>query len=251
MGVIKTPEQVAAVQESGAILARAVAQTLDAVKPGITTAELDALFERVVRDAGATPSFLGYKGYPKSICTSVNDEVVHAIPSEERTLQEGDIVGIDCGVRYKGMCTDMARTVPVGKITSELERLISVTRKSLRAGIEQLHPGNTLGDVGHAIQQYADDAGYGIVRVLVGHGVGEDVHEEPQVPNYGSPNTGLRIEEGMVLAIEPMFNLGRAEVSFDEEDGWTVRTADGSISAHFEDTIVVTADGPEVVTQLV
>jgi methionyl aminopeptidase len=249
MGIIKSKDQIQAARESGKILATAVFATLEQVKPGITTDELDAFFAECIAQHGAEASFLGYNGYPKSICTSVNDEVVHAIPGS-RVLQEGDIIGVDCGVRYKGMCTDMARTVAVGSVSDELTSLMNVTEQALRSGIQQLHPGNRIGDVGAAVERHAHDPGYGIVRVLVGHGVGEDVHEEPQVPNYGKAGSGRVIEEGMILAVEPMFNLGTEEVDFDEEDGWTVRTADGSMSAHFEDTIAVTKNGPEVLTRV-
>lgn len=249
MGIIKTAEQIDAARESGRILATAVYATLEQVKPGVTTDELDAFFAGVIKEHNAEASFLGYKGYPKSICTSVNDEVVHAIPGP-RVLEEGDIIGVDCGVRYKGMCTDMARTVAVGQVSEQLTQLMSVTQKALASGIEQLQPGNTLGDVGAAIEKHANDAGYGIVRVLVGHGVGEDVHEEPQVPNYGNAGSGRKIEPGMILAVEPMFNLGTEEVEFDDEDGWTVRTADGKLSAHFEDTIAILESGPEVLTRV-
>lgn len=246
MGVIKTKKEIEALTESGNILARAMEQVLSRVTPGVTTDELDQLFTTIIKGLGAEPSFFGYQGYPKSICTSVNDEVVHAIPGK-RKLKQGDIIGVDCGVRYKGYCTDMARTVAVGTISDEATRLIDVTRESLRLGIEQLHPGHTIGDIGAAIQKYVEKHHYSVVRVLVGHGVGEDVHEEPQVPNYGRAGTGLQLEVGMVLALEPMVNIGEPEVVF-EEDGWTVRTADGTLSAHFEDTILITDAGPKLLT---
>lgn len=249
MGIIKTEKEIELIRESGKILVEAVSITLDAVKPGVTTNDLDAVFVDAIKKYAAAASFLGYKGYPKSICTSVNDQVVHAIPGGQ-VLEEGDIIGVDCGVRFKGYCTDMARTVPVGQIPDELTQFLRVTHEALQSGIAQLHPGNTIGDVGAAIQKHANDNGYGVVRVLVGHGVGEDVHEEPQVPNYGKAGEGVKIEAGMVLAVEPMFNLGTADVELDEKDGWTVRTADGALSAHFEDTIAVLETGPEVLTQL-
>lgn len=249
MGIIKTEKEIGLIRESGKILAEAVAITLDAVKPGVTTNDLDAVFVAAIKKHGADASFLGYKGYPKSICTSVNDEVVHAIPGAH-VLQEGDIIGVDCGVRFKGYCTDMSRTVPVGQISDDLKKFLQVTHDALQSGIAQLQPGNTIGDVGAAVQKHADDNGYAVVRVLVGHGVGQDVHEEPQVPNYGKAGEGVKIEAGMVLAVEPMFNLGTADVEFDEKDGWTVRTADGALSAHFEDTIAVLETGPEVLTRV-
>jgi methionyl aminopeptidase len=247
MGLIKTPGEITCMREGGAILADALFQLIDAAKPGITTNDLDLLFAEYIAQRGATASFLDYHGYPKSICTSVNDEVVHAIPSD-RVLEEGDIIGIDCGVRYNGYCTDMARTIGIGRITAEAQQLIDVTRASLEKAIPVLRAGNQIGDIGHTIQSYVQPYGYGIVRVLVGHGVGESVHEDPQVPNYGRAHTGLQLKVGMVLAVEPMLNLGGAEVEFDEQDGWTVRTADGSLSAHSEDTIAITADGPVVLT---
>ncbi len=235
-------------RESGKILAQSVAAVLAQVKPGVTTDELDAFFVETIRALGAKPAFLGYKGYKKSICTSVNDQVVHAIPGKVR-LVEGDIIGVDCGVVYAGMYTDMARTVPVGEIPPKTQRLLSVTEEALRAGVAAMVPGNTIGDISAAVQMVADREGYGIVRELVGHGVGHAVHEEPSVPNYGRAGKGLRLEVGMVLAVEPMFNMGRDAVVF-EDDGWTVRTADGTLSAHFEDTIAVTEAGPDVVTIL-
>lgn len=249
MAIIKTTRQIADLREGGHILARAMDVVLARVVPGVTTNELDAAFVEYVRSQNAEPSFLGYHGYPKSICASINNEVVHGIPSD-RVLREGDIIGVDIGIRYKGLCTDMARTVGVGSISTEAQRLIDVTRESLERAIPLLRSGNTIGDIGYTVQSYVEDHGYSIVRVLVGHGVGEGVHEEPQVPNYGKKGKGLRIETGMVLAIEPMVNVGTARVDFDEDDGWTVRTHDGELSAHFEDTIAVLADGPEVLTRI-
>ncbi len=250
MSLIKTPKELDIMRESGRILAHGVSTVLNAVAPGVSTNELDALFlETITKDSGE-PSFFGYRGYPKNICTSINEEVVHAIPTN-RTLKEGDIIGIDCGVRFQNFCTDMARTVPVGKISEDVKKLIEVTEESLRLAIEQLVPGNTIGDIGATVEEYAHQFGYGIVRSLVGHGVGQDVHEEPAVPNYGTRGTGMILKEGMVLAIEPMFNVGGDEVVFDEEDGWTVRTADDTLSAHFEDTIAITADGPEILTNMI
>jgi methionyl aminopeptidase len=248
MGVIKTPAQLHALAESGKILATGVMATVAAVKPGVSTDELNELFDTTIRALGAEPSFLGYKEYPKSICTSINDEVVHAIPGK-RILQEGDIIGVDCGVRYKGMCTDMARTVGVGTLSANTQRLLDVTEEAMKLGIAQLVPGNTIGDIGAAIQNYVESRGYSVVRVLVGHGVGTKVHEEPQVPNYGRKGEGMKLESGMALAIEPMVNMGTAEVIF-EKDGWTVRTTDGTLSAHFEDTVIITENGPQVVTTL-
>lgn len=246
MAIIKAEHEIQALRDSGVILGKAMKHVLSHVQPGITTEELDELFVNIVQGLGAEPSFLGYQGYPKSICTSVNNQVVHAIPGK-RQLQEGDIIGVDCGVRYNGYCTDMARTVAVGKITIDAEQLIDVAAESLRLGIAQLQPGNFIGDIGAAIQTYVESHGYSVVRVLVGHGVGEEVHEDPQVPNYGKSGTGMQLQPGMVLAVEPMVNMGAAEVVF-EDDGWTVSTADGTLSAHSEDTILITENGPEVLT---
>lgn len=249
MSIIKSDAAIEVIREGGKILAECLYQVTDAVAPGVTTNQLDALFLEAIKKYGATPSFLGYQEYPKSICTSINNEVVHGIPTD-RVLQEGDIIGVDCGIWYNKYCTDMARTVPVGTISQELQQLIDVTAQALQSGIAQLHPGNTLGDVGAAIQAHADEHGYGVVHALVGHGVGDAVHEDPAVPNHGVAGTGQKIQSGMVLAIEPMFTLGTAEVDFDEQDGWTVRTRDHSFAAHHEDTVAVRESGPEILTSL-
>lgn len=249
MSVIKTPEEISFLRESSAILAKGVEVTLAAVKPGVTTDDLNTLFDTTIRSLGAEPSFLGYHGYPKSICTSINEEVVHAIPGS-RILREGDIIGVDCGVRFSGYCSDMARTVAVGKISPQAQQLIEVTKNSLELAKKVLFPGNTIGDIGASVQEYVEAHGYSVVRVLVGHGVGKHVHEEPSIPNFGKRGTGIRLEAGMVLAIEPMVNIGKPQVDFDEIDGWTVRTKDHSLSAHFEDTILITPSGPDVLTSL-
>lgn len=248
MAIIKTKAEIAALREGGHILAEAMRMLCDAARPGVTTNELDRMFSEFITSRGATASFLGYHGYPKSICASINDEVVHGIPSD-RALKEGDIIGIDIGIRYKKFCTDMARTVAVGKISTQAQQLIDVTRNALDEAIPVLRAGNTIGDIGATVQGVAEAEGFSIVRVLVGHGVGESVHEEPQVPNYGKRGKGRILEVGMVLAVEPMVNIGGPKVEFDEDDGWTVRTADGSLSAHFEDTIAILEDGPEVLTR--
>ncbi len=248
MALIKTADEIQIMREAGRILASAVGKTLDAVAVGVTTEELDDLFRKDIEAQGCEPVFLGYNGYTKSICASVNDEVVHGIPGD-RVLEEGDIVGIDCGVRYKGYVSDMARTVPVGKISEEAQRLITVTRESFDKAMEVFKPGKTLGDIGHAVQAHAEAAGYSLVRALVGHGIGTEMHEEPNVPNYGTPGTGLTLEEGMVLCVEPMVNAGALDVNIDDDE-WTVRTADGTLSAHHENTVVVTVNGPEILTVL-
>jgi len=207
----------------------------------VTTADLDRLAEEFITREGATPAFKGYRGYPATLCTSVNEEVVHGIPGK-RSLKEGDIVGIDCGAVVEGYYGDAARTMPVGRISPERARLLEVTRKALEAGIAAARPGNRISDIGAAVEAMAVAAGYGVVRDFVGHGVGTALHEEPQVPNYGPAGHGGVLKSGMVIAIEPMFNLGRGDVSVDR-DGWTVRTRDGSASAHFEFTVAIEPQG--------
>jgi methionyl aminopeptidase len=224
---------------------RVVLETLEvveqAVEPGITTAQLDRIAEEEIRRRGAKPAFLGYRGYPKTLCTSINDEVVHGIPGK-RALEEGDILGIDCGAIVEGYYGDAARTVAVGRIDAERTQLLAVTRRALEAGIAAARPGGRVSDIGAAVEAVAIAHGYGVVRDFVGHGVGTALHEEPQIPNYGPAGRGSRLQAGMVLAIEPMFNLGRAEVSVDS-DGWTVRTRDRSASAHFEYTVALEPGG--------
>jgi methionyl aminopeptidase len=232
------------------VAARLVAETLDLVgkhvRPGVTTAELDRLAEEYIRSHGGRPAFKGYRGFPASICPSVNDEVVHAIPGP-RVLREGDIVGIDVGVEKDGFYGDSATTFPVGKVSETAERLLAVTRDALMSGIAQARAGNRVGDISHAIQTYAERHGFSVVRALVGHGIGREMHEEPQVPNYGPPDRGPRLMVGQVLAIEPMLNAGDHEV-ITQEDGWTVVTKDGSLSAHFEHTVAVGVDGPDILS---
>ena len=212
--------------------------------PGVTTDDLDQIAEAEIRKRGARPAFVGYRGYPKTLCTSINEEVVHGIPGR-RSLKEGDIVGVDCGAIVDGYYGDAARTMPVGRITPERARLLAVTRRALEAGIAAARPGNRVSDIGAAVEALALENGYGVVRDFVGHGVGTALHEEPQVPNYGPGGRGGLLKSGMVIAIEPMFNLGRAEVSVDS-DGWTVRTRDGSASAHFEFTVAIEPQGAVV-----
>jgi methionyl aminopeptidase len=254
MVTIKRPEEVARMRHAGTILAEVLRQLEAALRPGISTAELDAIAERIMRDAGAVPSFLGYGGsrgqipFPGSICASIGDEVVHGIPSTRRLIAAGDVVGLDVGCIWQGWHADAARTFAVGAVPEPVAGLIRATRRALRAGIAAAQPGNRLGDIGAAIETVADEHGYGIVRPFVGHGIGTSMHEDPQVPNYGRAGTGMRIEAGMCFAIEPMFTLGGDDVAV-LDDGWTVVTADGSLSAHFEDTIAVTASGPDVLTR--
>lgn len=227
---------------------RVVLETLDvlegAVEPGITTDDLDRIAAEEIRRRGARAAFLNYRGFPKTICTSVNDEVVHGIPGK-RSLKEGDIVGIDCGAVVEGYYGDAARTLAVGRIEGARARLLEVTREALQAGIAAARPGGRVSDIGAAVEAVAVAHGYGVVREFVGHGVGTALHEEPQVPNYGPAGRGSTLKPGMVIAIEPMFNLGTGEVSVDR-DGWTVRTRDRSASAHFENTIAIGSDGPVI-----
>jgi len=247
---IKRPAEIEKMRRAGAILAGILDVLHAELRPGVTTADLDAIAERMIREAGAIPSFKGYGSnppFPGSICASVNDEVVHGIPSPRRRLSAGDLVSIDIGCILDGWHADCARTWTIGEVSHEVQPLIDATRQGMEAGIAAAMPGNRLGDIGHAIESVAREHGYGVVRPFVGHGIGTSMHEEPQVPNYGRPDTGLRIEAGMCFAIEPMFNLGGDEV-YVEDDGWTVRTRDGSLSAHFENTIAVSASGPEILT---
>jgi len=248
---IKRPAEIERMGAAGTILAEILEVLRAEIRPGVTTGELDAIAKRMIADAGAESSFLGYGSnppFPGVICASINDEVVHGIPSSRRRLADGDVVSIDIGCIVDGWHADCARTWAVGDVPREVSELIDATQRGMEAGIAAAVPGNRLGDVGHAIESVARERGYGIVRPFVGHGIGRAMHEEPQVPNYGRPGTGMLIEAGMCFAIEPMFNLGGDDVVVDD-DGWTVRTADGALSAHFENTIAVTADGPELLTE--
>jgi methionyl aminopeptidase len=247
---IKRAAEVERMRAAGQILAGILDVLHAELRPGVTTGELDEIAARMMRDAGATSSFLGYGSnppFPGVICASVNDEVVHGIPSRRRRLAEGDVVSIDIGCIVDGWHADCARTWTVGPVPDEVADLIDATRRGMEAGIAAALPGNHLGDIGHAIESVAAERGYGIVRPFVGHGIGQAMHEDPQVPNYGRAGSGLLIEAGMCFAIEPMFNLGGDEVYVDD-DGWTVRTADGALSAHFENTVAVTEHGPEILT---
>ncbi len=230
---------------------RLVAQVLealeDAVTPGVTTAELDTLAERLVRDGGAVPAFKGYRGFPATLCTSVNSEVVHGIPSRKRMLVDGDIVSIDIGVKLDGFFGDSAVTVAVGQVPERTQALLRVTRESLEQGISQVKVGGRLSDISHAVQHWVEAHGFSVVREFVGHGIGEQLHEEPPIPNFGSPGRGPKLAAGMVLAIEPMVAMGRPEVRV-LGDGWTAMTRDGSLAAHFEHTVAVGEDGPVILT---
>jgi methionyl aminopeptidase len=244
---LKRPDEIARMRRAGSILVEVLRVLHAQLRPGVTTGELDQVAERMIREAGATPSFKGYHGFSGSICVSINDEVVHGIPSRKRRIADGDVVSIDVGCIWDGWHADCARTWPVGRVPEDVAVLIEATRRGMEAGIAAARPGNRLGDVGHAIESIAREHGYGVVRPFVGHGIGTAMHEDPQVPNYGRPGTGRRIEAGMCLAIEPMFTLGGDDV-YVERDGWTVRTRDGSLAAHFENTVAVGESGAEVLT---
>lgn len=230
---------------------RLVAEVLEALEaavvPGISTEDLDVLAERMVREGGAVPAFKGYRGFPATLCTSVNAEVVHGIPSPKRVLNDGDVVSIDIGVKLDGFYGDSAVTVPVGRVPERTRELLKVTRESLERGISQVKVGGRVSDIGHAVQQWVEAHGYSVVREFVGHGIGEQLHEEPAIPNFGAPGRGAKLAEGMVLAIEPMVAMGRPEVRV-LGDGWTAVTKDGSLAAHFEHTVAVGPDGPIILT---
>jgi methionyl aminopeptidase len=245
--VCKSPREIEQMRRANVLVAEVLAELARMVKTGITTGELDAAAERLVRAAGAEPAFKGYRGYPATLCASVNDEVVHGIPGD-RTLAEGDIISLDMGVKLDGFYGDSAVTVPVGNVTDDVQRLLHVTQESLQKGIAQVRLGGRVSDIGHAIQEHVEAAGFSVVREFVGHGIGAQLHEEPQIANYGEPGRGPRLAEGMVLAIEPMVNMGKPAVKV-LRDGWTAVTRDGSLSAHFEHTVAVTKDGPLVLTE--
>ena len=248
MVIRKSKTEIEKMKAAGRIVGEVLNRLSGMVKSGVTTKDLDRVAERMILDAGAIPTFKGYHGYPASICASVNDEVVHGIPGKRR-LKDGDIIGIDCGATYQGYVGDAAVTVPVGEVSDELARLLVATRESLYQAIEKCRVGNKLGDVGSAVQCYVEPMGYSVVRNYCGHGVGRAMHEEPQVPNYGDPGSGKTLQEGWVLAIEPMVNLGNHNVRT-LSDGWTVVTVDGRPSAHFEHTVAVTREGPRILTSL-
>jgi methionyl aminopeptidase len=246
--VFKSPEEIERMRRAGRVTALTISRLLEAVRPGVTTGDLDTLAEETMRGEGCTPSFKGYRGFPASICTSVNHEIVHGIPSPRRVLKEGDLLSLDVGAVWEGYHGDSAVSVFVGNPPSDVaEKLVLVTEESLEAGISQIRPGGRLSDVGHAVQQVVEGAGFSVVREYVGHGVGRALHEDPQIPNYGDPGRGPKMKPGLVIAVEPMVNVGdwRTRLLADE---WTVVTADGSLSAHFEHTIAVTDEGAEVLT---
>jgi methionyl aminopeptidase len=246
MIIRKTPEQIEAMAAAGKIQARCLQMLRSKVRPGVTTKELDEAAERFIRSQGAVPSFKGYRGFPGSICTSPNSMVVHGIPGPYE-LRRGDILSIDVGVTYEGWVADAAITVPVGKTPPEAEPLLTATHEALFAGIDQARAGNHLSDVSHAVQQRAERDGLSIIRTLVGHGIGRDMHEDPQIPNFGDPGKGPELEEGMALAIEPMVNAGGPDVRMGS-DGWAVYSQDDSLTAHFEFTVAITSNGPRILT---
>lgn len=245
---VKNQNQIIAMKEAGRITAEALLAAREHVREGISTYELDKVIRTTIERAGAKPSFLGYAGFPGSACISINDEVIHGIPSKSRILEEGDIVKIDVGAYYKGFHGDSARTIPVGRVSEEALRLIEATEKSFWAGVAKAQAGNRVGDIGNAIESCIKEYGYSVVRRYVGHGVGHELHEAPDVPNYGTAGRGVRLCNGMVIAVEPMVNVGVCDVK-EMSDGWTVKTADGKLSAHYENTIAITADGVLVLTE--
>lgn len=245
----KSAAEIGLMREGGKAVARILERMRDVVRPGVPTSEIEQEAEGMSRTLGIVPAFKGYMGYPSSICVSINDEVVHGIPSEKRLLKGGDIVGLDFGAVYQGYYADAAITLPVGELEGEAEHLLKVTREALFKGIEAAVVDNRVGDISHAVQNHVESHGYSVVKTFVGHGIGRKLHEEPQVPNFGSPEWGARLKEGMTLAIEPMVNAGSDGIRV-LDDGWTAVTMDGSLSAHFEHTVAVTANGPMILTDI-
>ena len=248
MIVLKTSRELSIMRKAGAISQAALKLAGEAVQPGVSTFEIDREVKRYIQSMGAKPSFLGYNGYPASTCISVNNVVIHGIPKKDVILKKGDIVGIDVGAFYEGFHGDNAWTFPCGEISDEAQALLDATEKALYLGIDMARPGNRVGDIGHAVQEYVEARGYSVVREFTGHGVGAKMHEDPSVPNYGTPKRGVRLTAGMVIAIEPMINQGRRDIEV-LEDGWTVVTKDGSLSAHFEHTVAITPNGPVILTE--
>ena len=246
---LKNSAQISLMKEAGRITGEALLIARDMVRPGVSTYEIDAAIRQHIEKCGAKPAFLGYGGFPASACISINDEVIHGIPSKKRILQEGDIVKIDTGATYKGYVGDSARTIPVGNVSEEAKKLIEVTRNSFWRGVESLQIGNRLGDVGAAIDALVREGGFSTVKRYVGHGIGTDMHESPDVPNFGTAGRGIRLCAGMTLAIEPMVNVGTFEVK-EMPDGWTVKTMDGSLSAHYENTVALTSEGVLILTEV-
>jgi methionyl aminopeptidase len=244
---VKSPREIALMRAGGQILADLMDRLREIVKPGISTLEIDEEVEAFIRDRGATPAFKGYRGFPATVCVSINEEVVHGIPSAHRRIKEGDIVGLDLGCIVDGYYADCAFTAPIGDIPPRVQALLDVTRESLEHAIQEIRPGRRLSDVSHAVQRHVEAHGFSVVRAFVGHGIGRRLHEDPQIPNFGEPGRGPQLRPGMVLAVEPMVTMGSWEVRI-LDDGWTAVTQDGSLAAHFEHTIAVTEQGPEVLT---
>ena len=244
---IKTDEEIELLRESNHLVGKTLGEMAKHIRPGVSTLELDRIADEFIRSHGAVPGFLGYGGFPNSLCISVNDVVVHGIPSADCVLKEGDVVSIDCGTLKNGYYGDSAYTFEVGRVDDEIHRLLVTTKESLYKGIEKAVAGLRIGDIGHAIQSYCESAGFSVVRELVGHGVGRNLHEDPQVPNYGRAGQGIKLKEGMVIAIEPMINLGERHV-YIEEDGWTIRTRDRKPSAHFEHTLAIRKHGVDILS---
>jgi len=248
MIILKSQEEIEKMSRACRIVGETLAFLRDKIRPGVTTRQIDRFADEYIRTADAMPAFKGYRGYPATICASVNSEVIHGIPSE-RILEEGDILGVDLGAYKDGFYGDAAFTFPLGRISSEAERLLKVTEEALYKGIRQAIEGNRVSDISHSIQRHAENNGYSVVRAFVGHGIGRDLHEDPQIPNFGPPNRGPRLKAGMTLAIEPMVNDGGHEVMI-LDDGWTAVTLDGGLSAHFEHTILITDDEPKILTEM-
>ena len=244
----RSVEEIEMISKSCQIVADTIDMITEFVVPGCIVSDLDKKAENYIKSRGARPAFKGYMGFPSTLCVSIEDAVVHGIPGEIE-LEEGQIVGIDCGAELNGFYGDHAKTFAVGNISEDKKNLMTVTEESLYKGIEKATPGNTVGDIGYAVQTHAESNGYSVVRELVGHGIGESLHEEPQVPNYGSPNQGYKLHAGMCIAIEPMINLGSREI-YTDKDGWTILTADGKASAHFEHTIAILEDGPQILSMV-
>jgi methionyl aminopeptidase len=250
--VLKSPDEIRIMDAANRVIREILAELRGRVRPGVSTLELDAFAEEKIHGAGGVPAFKGYPhpsggpDFPGTICASINDEVVHGVPDAGRVLDEGDIISVDCGIHYKGYYGDAAETYAVGDIGEQARRLLEVTRSSLVKAVEQARVGNRISDIGHAVQAHVEASGFSVVREFVGHGIGSSLHEEPQIPNFGLPGRGARLAEGMVLAIEPMVNAGKPEVVHSQDDRWTARTKDGSLSAHFEASVAIRENGPEV-----
>ena len=248
MILLKTKEEVELIRASAQLVGKALAEVGKHVCPGVTTAFLDKIGEQFIRDNGGIPLCKGYEGFPSAFCISVNDVVVHGIPSEKVFLNEGDNVSVDCVIELNGYVGDSAYTFTVGGVSAEMQRLLKVTKESLYLGLDRCKEGNRVGDIGNAVQQHCEKNGYSVVRELCGHGVGFKMHESPNVPNYGVPGTGALLKEGMVIAVEPMICMGSKNVKFSQEDGWTCRTKDGKPAAHFEHTVAITKNGPDILS---